>query len=104
MATVDAWALAVLRETYVDVAFLGTNGISPERGLTTADTSEAAVKRAMVGAARRCVVLADHTKVGNDGFARFGALEDVDLLVTDSGLDPDLAADLESAGLRVVRA
>jgi DeoR family fructose operon transcriptional repressor len=104
MATVDAWALAALRGTYVDVAFLGTNGISPERGLTTADTSEAAVKHAMISSARRCVVLADHTKVGNDGFARFGTMEDVDVLFTDSGLDQDLAADLENAGPRVVRA
>ncbi len=71
-AAVDIWALRTLRDSYVDVAFLGTNGISVERGLTTPDATEAAVKRAMIESSRRAVVLADHTKLGNDHFAKFG--------------------------------
>jgi DeoR family transcriptional regulator, fructose operon transcriptional repressor len=104
LAAVDDWALRDLRDIYVDVAFVGTNGISAERGLTTPDPAEAAVKRAMVAAGRRVVVLADHTKIGLDHFARFGELEDVDLLVTDSGLVAEEAARLETAGVEVVRA
>lgn len=104
LATVDDWALRPLADMYVDVAFLGTNGCSVERGLTTPDTAEAAVKRAMIHAARRCVVLADHTKVGNDYLARFGELSEVDTLVTDTGLDDGLAEDIEANGVRVVRA
>lgn len=104
LATVDDWALRPLTDMYVDVAFLGTNGCSVERGLTTPDPAEAAVKRAMIHAARRCVVLADHTKVGNDYLARFGALSDVDTLVTDTGLDDGLAEEIEAIGVRVVRA
>jgi DeoR family fructose operon transcriptional repressor len=102
LAMVDQWALRVLSETYVDVAFLGTNGVSVQRGLTTPDVAEAATKRAMMRAARRVVVLADHTKVGNDCFARFGELEDVDTLICDDGLDIELAGDLQAAGPRVV--
>jgi DeoR family transcriptional regulator, fructose operon transcriptional repressor len=102
LAMVDQWALRVLSETYVDVAFLGTNGVSVQRGLTTPDVAEAATKRAMMRAARRVVVLAAHTKVGNDCFARFGELEDVDTLICDDGLDIELAGDLQAAGPRVV--
>jgi DeoR family fructose operon transcriptional repressor len=102
LAAVDDWALRPLAELYVDVAFMGTNGCSVERGLTTPDQAEAAVKRAMIAAARRVVVLADHTKVGNDNLARFGALSDVDVLITDSALDAELATDIEDAGVRVV--
>jgi DeoR family fructose operon transcriptional repressor len=104
LAMVDQWALRVLAETYVDVAFVGANGISVERGLTTPDVTEAAVKAAMVQAARRAVVLADHTKVGNDAFARFAELRQVDTLISDSGLDPVVAADLQAAGPRLVLA
>jgi DeoR family fructose operon transcriptional repressor len=103
-ATVDEWALRALADTYVDVAFVGTNGISVERGLTTPDPAEAAVKRAMLAAARKVVVLADHTKVGAAQLARFGGLSDVAILITDSGLDADVAARLEAAGPTVVRA
>jgi DeoR family transcriptional regulator, fructose operon transcriptional repressor len=104
LAAVDDWALRALGDTYVDVAFVGTNGITLERGLTTPDPAEAAVKRAMVAAARRVVVLADHTKVGVDHFARFADVKDVDVLVTDSGLDDALAARIEAAGPEVMRA
>lgn len=104
LAAVDVWALDALRDTFVDVAFMATNGISVERGLTTPDPTEAAVKRAMIGAARRSVLLADHTKVGNDHLIRFAGLDDIDTFVTDQGLDGALARDLEATGLHVVRA
>ncbi|MDP9791667.1 DeoR family fructose operon transcriptional repressor [Catenuloplanes nepalensis] len=104
LATVDDWALRPLEEMYVDVAFMGTNGLSTERGMTTPDPAEAAVKRAMINASRRVVLLADHTKVGNDYLARFGSISDLDLLITDNGLDADLADEVEAAGVRVVRA
>lgn len=102
MATVDAAALAALADISVDVAFLGANGISVERGFSTADPAEAAVKRAMVKAARRAVVLADASKIGDDQFARFADLEDVETLVIDSAIDPRIASALEAAGPRVV--
>jgi DeoR family transcriptional regulator, fructose operon transcriptional repressor len=104
LATVDDWALRPLADMYVDVAFMGTNGCSVERGLTTPDPAEAAVKRAMIAAAHRCVLLADHTKMGNDCLARFGTLSDLDTLITDAGLDDDMVDDIETLGVRVVRA
>lgn len=105
LATVDDWALRPLADMYVDVAFMGANGISVERGLTTPDPAEAAVKQAMIRAARRCVVLADHTKLGNDCLARFGSLSDVDTFITDGGgPDEDLLVDIEAHDVRVVRA
>ena len=103
-AAVDGWALSALEVSTVDVAFVGTNGISADRGLTTPDSAEAAVKRAMIAAARRVVVLADHTKYGDDALIRFGTLDVVDTVISDTGL-PDAAAEqLGAAGPRVVRA
>jgi DeoR family fructose operon transcriptional repressor len=102
LSTVETWATRALAEIYVDVAFLGTNGISMERGLTTPDPSEAAVKSAMIACSRRRILLADHTKVGNDNFCRFGELAELDVLITDDGLDPSLAAELRDVVARVV--
>ena len=104
LAAVDAWALAPLSQLCVDVAFMATNGVSIARGLTTPDLAEAAVKRAMIGAARRTVLLADHTKFGNDCLARFGDVENIDVLISDAGLDEETATDFGEAGVRVVRA
>ena len=104
LATVDDMALQPLSQLRVDVAFMATNGLSVEHGLTTPDPAEASVKRAMIRAARRTVLLADHTKIGNDHLARFGSIAEVDLLITDTGLDDAVTEELEQAGLRVVRA
>lgn len=104
LAQVGEWTGGALAGIHVDVAFLGANGISAAGGLTTPDQAEAAAKRAMIRAARRAVVVADHSKLGTDYFARFGELSEIDTLITDSGADEDLVAELESHGLRVVQA
>ncbi|MGW1027325.1 DeoR/GlpR family DNA-binding transcription regulator [Streptomyces sp. NPDC002577] len=103
-AAVDAWALRAYGEIRADVLFLAANGFSAEHGLTTPDLAEAAVKRAAVAAARRVVLLADSGKHGEEHFARFADLGDVDLLITDSGLSPDDASAIERGGTEVVRA
>ena len=104
LAGVGDWATHALGGIRVDVAFVGTNGISVEHGLTTPDQSEAAVKKAMISCARRTIVVADHTKMGADFFARFGALAEIDTIITDDGVDEGYAAELEAAGPTVVRA
>ena len=102
LATVDAWALHALDGLTVDVAVVGANGFSAGRGFTTPDPAEAAVKQAMVHAARRTVVLADSTKHGADALVRFARTSDVDVLVTDSGLDQRHRRDVAAAGPEVV--
>jgi DeoR family fructose operon transcriptional repressor len=104
LSQVETWALRALDEVVVDIAFMATNGITVEDGLTTPDQAESAVKRAMTRAARRCVLLADHTKVGCSFFARFGRVDEIDKLITDSGLDEVAARRLRDAGLEVVAA
>jgi DeoR family fructose operon transcriptional repressor len=101
LAGVDDWAARALSEINVDVAFLGANAVSVERGLTTPDQAEAAIKRLMLASARRRILLADHSKVGAVSLCKHADLSDIDLLITDTGLpDAELRA-LEAAGLEV---
>lgn len=104
LTTVDEVALEYLAGVHLDVVFLGTNGFSLERGLTTPDSAEAAVKRAFIAAARQKVLLTDHTKFGLDHFAHVAALAEIDVLVTDTGLPDEVAAEISAAGPQVVRA
>jgi DeoR family fructose operon transcriptional repressor len=91
-----------LSDLRVDVVFLGSNGISAGHGFSTPDEREAAVKRAMVQAGQRVVVLADSSKLGREHLVRFATIEDVDVLVTDGDADPELVAELEQRGVEVV--
>jgi DeoR family fructose operon transcriptional repressor len=101
MASVEGWAAKALEEINVDVAFLGTNGISLSRGLTTPDPAEAAIKRLMPACAHKRVVLADSSKFGVASLCQHADLSEIDVLITDTGLaDTDRAA-LEAAGITV---
>jgi DeoR family fructose operon transcriptional repressor len=56
-----------------------------------------------VAAARRTVVLADHTKWGMLGISSIAALDDVDEVISDAGLGADARRILgETTKLRVV--
>ncbi|WP_228992097.1 DeoR/GlpR family DNA-binding transcription regulator [Streptomyces sp. DH8] len=79
---------------HFDVLFLGVHGISSEAGLSTPNLAEAETNRRLVRAARRIVVVADHTKWGTVGLSSFASLEEVDTFVTDSGLAPELRAEI----------
>ena len=103
-AAVGDWATGALADVVVDVAIIGTNGLSVARGLTTPDQSESLIKRAMVGAARKCVVLTDSSKAGDDHLHRFAQLADVDVVITDTDLDDDVAAEFRATGPEVVTA
>jgi DeoR family fructose operon transcriptional repressor len=103
-AEVDNWAVRALSEIRVDVAFLGTNGLTVDHGLRTPDESEATVKRLMLKAARRRVLLADHSKVGRISLYKYGDLSEIDLLISDTGMSDVDARRFEDVGVEVVRA
>jgi DeoR family fructose operon transcriptional repressor len=100
-AEVDDWASRSLSEINVDVAFLGANAISVDRGLTTPDPAEAAVKKLMLESARRRVLLADHSKFGCVSNCKHADLADIDLLITDSALDGRELKAVQAAGVEV---
>jgi DeoR family fructose operon transcriptional repressor len=101
-AAVGADTVAALADLRADVSFVATNGISTTYGLTTPDRDEAATKRAIVAAGRRVVVVADSSKVGVENAQRFASLDDLDVLVTDTGIEDEDRAALEKTGLEVV--
>ena len=85
-----------------DVLFLGTNAIDAETGLATPNEDEARMKQLMVETSATVVLVADSSKAGERSFVRFADLDDVDLFVTDDGLDRRHRDAFESAGMRVV--
>lgn len=101
-AAVGADTVDVLERLRVDVAFLGTHGITVHHGLSTPDQDEAATKRAMIGAARRAVCLSDASKVGTESTVRFARLDEIDVLVTDRGISAGDREAFENTGLEVV--
>lgn len=86
-ALVGPVAVAALGSLHTDWLFLGVHGFDARAGLTTPTLAEADTDRALVACARRLVVLADSTKWDVVGLATIALLDEVDVLVTDTGLD-----------------
>ena len=103
LATVDHWATDMLRSLVIDVALLGTNGISLEHGLTTPDPAVAAVKHTAVKVARRRILVAAHSKFGVNSFCRFAEVSDFETIVTGSELNTAEARSYEALGPSVIR-
>lgn len=102
-AAVGSTTVDAMRLLHPEVAFLGCNGLDGE-GFTTPDPDEAAVKDAMVRSAGLRVVLADSSKAGSRHLVTFARAADIDTLVTDDGLPPEVLRRLTDAGVEVIRA
>ncbi|HET6847839.1 MAG TPA: DeoR/GlpR family DNA-binding transcription regulator [Gaiellales bacterium] len=94
-------AEASLAELNLDVVLLGVDGISAEAGLTTHHEVEAHTNRALISRARRVIVVADSSKVGQVAFARICQLGEVHELITDDGADAGTVAEVRDAGVVV---
>jgi len=103
-AAVGPETVEALGQIRADLAFVGTNGLTLEHGLSTPDRTEAAVKRAIVARARRVVLLTDSSKIGVERTISFAAVADIDTLVTDEGIPPADRRAFERAGLEVITA
>jgi DeoR family fructose operon transcriptional repressor len=92
----------MLETIRVDKAFIGTNGIDPDEGLTTPNLLEAQVKQAMIRAARHVILLSESEKAGNVTFARFAPVEAIDAWITDKGVPEAFVKRITEKGVRVI--
>lgn len=98
-ATVDA-----LASVQVDVCFLATSAASPQHGLSSPDSEEAAVKRAFVRSARKVVALFDASKFSAEHVFAFASYDDLDIVITDKGADQHEVDALRAHDVEVVLA
>lgn len=89
-------------ELRCDTLFLGVGGIDATAGVTEFNLDDAFVKRAACTHARRCVALADASKIGTVAFAQVCAADAVDVLVTDTEADEHALAPLRALGMEVL--
>jgi DeoR family transcriptional regulator of aga operon len=92
----------VAAQLHLDLIFVGVDGLSTKGGLTTHNTIEARVDRALIERASHVAVVADHTKLGRKTFAQIAPLAFAHTLITDIGARSETVQEIERAGLRVI--
>ncbi len=95
-------ATGILRELTLDMVLLGVDAVDVELGAAAHHEGEASINNLMAARARRVVVVADSSKLGKHAFARICPIDRVDTLVTDADASPEVIAEFEAAGLRVL--
>ncbi|MET4780992.1 DeoR/GlpR family DNA-binding transcription regulator [Glaciihabitans sp. UYNi722] len=85
-ALVGPIAISALHQLHLDTLFLGVHGMDDGAGFTTPNMLEAETNRSFVAAARRTVVVADHTKWGTVGVSTIARLDEASVLISDGGL------------------
>lgn len=88
--TVGPITLSALTSLNVDKVFLATNAFVPEKGFMTPDMNQAEVKKAMLRCASEKIVLCDSSKIGKISFVEFAKLQEIDKLITDSHIQPQM--------------
>jgi DeoR family transcriptional regulator of aga operon len=95
------YAQNVLADFSCTKLFLGVDGIDLEFGLTTTNGMEAHLNKQMIEASQKVIVLSDSTKFGKRGFGKICGLENVDRIITDSGISEHFVTQLKNLGIEV---
>lgn len=98
---VNPYAAPMLASLRLDVAFVGCNGIHPEHGVTNLNLPDAEIKRLVLAASARHVLIADASKLGRTDLAVIAPLSEFHELITAGDAAPEVLAALADAGTRI---
>lgn len=101
ISVVGPFAEQMLSNFNCSKLFLGVDGIDLDFGLTTTNMLEAQLNKVMMSSVQKVIILADSTKFGRRGFSKICDLEDVDRIITDSGIPAPYVDGLNKRGIQV---
>jgi DeoR family transcriptional regulator of aga operon len=98
---VSPYAVQLIESLHFDLAIIGCNGVHPLAGVTNVNLAETEIKRLVIARARRCILIADGSKLGATELGVVGALSNFEVLITSGAASVGAIEQLETAGLRV---
>lgn len=104
MSYVGSLAEASLSAYHANKLFFSCMGFTFESGLTDSNGQESDMKKVMIERSQSIFFLCDHTKIGKVGYAATAKPEDIDMIITDEDIIPDIRKGLDSLGIKVVLA
>lgn len=92
----------LLKKIHTDIAFVSARGFSVEDGLTDFSIYEADLKRMCVKVSAKTVALVDHTKFDSTSISGYASIDDINLVITDSGISEETAFIYTKAGVELL--
>lgn len=94
-------AEAALADLQADRLFLGADGLDPSRGVMTPHLPEAQLNAKMIAISRQVIAVADSSKLMRRNISLIARVEQLHMLITDSGADPAVVEELQRRGVEV---
>lgn len=94
MAYQGEQTINALKKLSLDVCFMGTSGVFNRNGICSADFHDISVKQEFIHRSLITVVLADSTKFTKSSLVEVVSWNEIDIVITDTGINSDLAAKL----------
>ncbi|MCL6459822.1 MAG: DeoR/GlpR family DNA-binding transcription regulator [Gorillibacterium sp.] len=94
-------AISYVKSLNVQKAFLSATGVHPEFGFSLYTGDMLDFKRALLETAHTSYIVADHHKFGQCALRTFASLSEISRILTDSGLDEQMATQFRNAGIEV---
>lgn len=91
-----------LENINIDVAFVVPSGVSGRAGLTSGNYMECELKRLVVEKARQVVVLMDASKLDKSLPYTFCTIDQVDTIITDDELSPEMKQKAMECGVEII--
>ncbi|MCC8061394.1 MAG: DeoR/GlpR family DNA-binding transcription regulator [Clostridiales bacterium] len=92
----------ILEHLHIDVMFMTVTGIDSTIGCTDQRLNEVKMQNQMRLSASRTIVLCDSSKFGKASLFKICSVQDVDLIITDSGLSNSLENGIRNAGTELM--
>lgn len=102
-ATVGPLCEQVLSSVTADMLIMGIGGVT-EAGFSNSNTLIVGPELKMIQAARKLVIVTDHTKFGRGSVIHLAPLSEADIVISDSGLAPEHQQMLKAHGVEVMLA
>jgi DeoR family transcriptional regulator of aga operon len=91
-----------LLQYYCDIAFLGVDGIDSDYGISTPTIYEATFCKTLIDIAKKVVVVTDSSKFQKRSFVKIASMDEIDMVITDSGIPDDQRRKLEKMQIDLV--
>ncbi len=83
-------------------AILSIDGVCVDEGVSTIHAEEVMVARMMMERSNDTIIIADHSKLGKEGFMYVCDLQDINKLITDKKADPERVKEIREANVQVI--
>ncbi len=94
-------AEATLKNLYCDKLFLGIDSFNLTSGVSTPDIEEANINQTMISMANETIAVCDSSKFNKRSFAHIANINQIQTVVTDSGVDRSIPIRLRQMGVTV---